>query len=116
MKGKKDEKVIQLFGRQLLGTPVTDKQIEHEGEYLGVLPKNLSDRFRVEGLALQARQEEIEDILGAWLDDYSAHIDRVNGAIKGLRFVDEFRPLEQRLFIDQDGHVFIVDNEDDGDD
>lgn len=76
--------------------------------YLGVLPKDIADRLRKEGLILQARQQHLDEAVTQWEHDYTHHFTRLHAVLSKYRMLPETFDLVDDIMIDEKGHVYVL--------
>lgn len=110
-RGSKMAKILSLKTRKQLGGQdfeENDRLVTEKGFYIGVLPKDEAAYFRnlqEELVNLQVKinqlNEEFEAVYGRYLKDIQYTLIR-------FKYISNFDPETEQLFIGEDGHMWTV--------
>lgn len=109
-------KIISLKSRNQLGGndyKKNDKIANRHGEYIGMLPLNvakelrvLQDNLNIEVIQLNQLTEEFEGHHKQYLYEIGTTLKKYNYA------TNSFNPVTNQLLIGEDGHMWVVNNND----
>lgn len=108
-------KVISLKSRSLLGgcdTKENDELVNREGEYIGVLTPDNTKLFRGMIDTLDQELIRINQLTEEFNEHYQNYINKLTYVINKYNYVvKSYNPETERLFIGEDGHMWIVKKE-----
>lgn len=111
--------VIDFFSRRPLAskqdTEENDRSTSEEGLYIGNIGKNNAAAFVSIIAVLERLSEEIMALSEEFAEYDTLHYDNTERIVTMLKAVNKFDHATQQLMVSEEGHVWIVPKEDEGD-
>jgi uncharacterized protein YfbU (UPF0304 family) len=105
-------KVISFKSRDYLGgcdTKENDELVEKKGYYIGVLTPSNTEKFRALQEKLELQRIQINQLIEEFDEGYSKYYQELNYILSNYNYiVKSYNREEEKLFIGEDGHMWIV--------
>jgi len=89
-----------------------EETVNERGRYIGVLPKNETKVVRDLVDQLGRKKAQIDQLVAEWNTLYEGYAFMMSGVLALLNVdMDEFHPETDDIYVDKDGHVWIVKRE-----
>lgn len=109
--------VYDLFSRRNLSkvrqnTAENDREAAEHGRYVGVLPKYGAENIRGTIQRMESKRAQIEPLMESFKIEWQAYFYMIVTSLSLLGVnIDEFDPERQELYVDKDGHCWIVETQ-----
>lgn len=93
-------------------TKSNDKLANQKGRYIGVLPSEDAEFMRKWHDRMICEQAQINELIDEYEKTHMQYLTDLTSMLLYLGFdPDSFDPIKERMFISEDGHIWIVDKE-----